>query len=400
MDSKIFPDLENRLLQISSRLQQQLSEHPSRDYQHFENLLKRRASLLIGARGVGKTTFLLKKSMNKNSFYMSMDNPMLSEVQFFDFADYLFQGGYDLLVLDEVHFLKNWSIQLKALYDSFPQKRIIATDSSSLVLRRGLGDLSRRFVVDYFPYLSFREYLLLSHNIELPVLNWLDLKQENFKPLLKALTKSGLSIPREFKKYLESGTRPFFVEGDYRQKTLNILEKIVHVDIPYFLPEIKERHLQLMKHVIGHLALSPIPTVNVDSFAKEWSVAKTTVYNLLELMHESGVLRIISEAGRKGQTKGKKIFFADPNMYSCLDGALGNLREAFFTMTVAESGLQVTCPKMDQDYDFLVDGVSFEIGGPSKKRKNANFVVRDTIDLPTPGVLPLWIFGFLPLIKK
>jgi predicted AAA+ superfamily ATPase len=330
-----------------------------------------------------------------NGFYISLDNPLLSEVSFYDFADFILQNGYDCLICDEVHFLKNWSSILKSIYDSHPNKKIIATDSSSLILRKGLGDLSRRFVTEKLKYVSFREYLFLKHQVLLEPVSWAELTHPLFYKKIPSLYKTNFNLQKEFKNYLAEGTRPIFLEGDHKQKTLNMIDKIIYSDIPYFLPEIKERHLQLLRHVIGHLALSPIPTLTIDSLAKNWAVSKTTVYNLLEIMNDSGILRIVAGKKQKTLSKGKKIFFSDPNLYSALEGNLGNVRESYFVMAIDKIDKNIICPDDDSEGDFIVDDLFFEVGGKNKSRKKSNFVVKDNIDAPTKGEIPIWILGFL-----
>ncbi len=378
---------------VSKRLQHSLGD-PVRLYAP-ESLRNRRASILVGPRGVGKTTYLLRTFKNENAFYLSLDNPLVAGINFYEFGDYLFRQGYDVLICDEVHYLNSWSLHLKALYDAHPKKKIIATDSSSLILRNGLGDLSRRFVLEKMGYLSFREYLYLKYEMLLPSISWNELTSEVSSTSLKKFTSTKINIQNEFNKYLKEGTRPYFLEGDYKERTMATVDKIIYNDIPFFLPEVKERHLQLMKNVIGYLATSPIPTLNIESLSNTWSVAKTTVYNLLEVMSQSGLIRIVAEQGRVGKTKGKKVFFADPTIYSVYDGDLGNTRESFVSLAADSAGLTFVCPKDDSLGDFIIDGKLFEVGGRSKKKKSAQFVIRDNIDFPTKGVIPMWMLGFL-----
>lgn len=47
----------------------------------------------------------------------------------------------------------------------------------------------------------------------------------------------------------------------------------------------------------------------------------------------------------------------------------------------------------DGDSDFKIGNVRIEVGGSQKPRKQADFVVRDDVDLPTPGMLPMWLLG-------
>jgi len=46
---------------------------------------------------------------------------------------------------------------VKNLYDSFPNKKIWLSDSNSVILRKTIADLSRRFVLIKLPVMSLRE---------------------------------------------------------------------------------------------------------------------------------------------------------------------------------------------------------------------------------------------------
>jgi len=43
-----------------------------------------------------------------------------------------------------------------------------------------------------------------------------------------------------YKKYKEQGTRPIYLEGSFKEKMKNIVEKTLYYDIPYFLKEVNE----------------------------------------------------------------------------------------------------------------------------------------------------------------
>jgi len=56
-----------------------------------------------------------------------------------------------------VHRYANWSIEIKNIYDNYPElKKIIFTGSSILELAKAPADLSRRAVMFEMPGLSFR----------------------------------------------------------------------------------------------------------------------------------------------------------------------------------------------------------------------------------------------------
>ncbi len=150
-----------------------------------------------------------------------------------------------------------------------------------------------------------------------------------------------------------------------------------------------------MNNVISHLLTSQIPTLNIESLANRWSISKPTVYNLLNVLESSYLITIVKKEGKTTEkTKGSKIFLSDPSTYSALQGLIGNQREAFFCMQIHNLKKKVFASKNDEDADFSVEGIKFEIGGAQKKSKKADLVLRDNYDGFHENVRPLWSLGF------
>ena len=58
--------------------------------------------------------------------------------------DELYEQGYKYFALDEVYKYSDWSIEIKNIYDSYPDVQLILTVSSALDIMAGTADLSRR----------------------------------------------------------------------------------------------------------------------------------------------------------------------------------------------------------------------------------------------------------------
>jgi len=217
------------------------------------NIDNTRGALVYGQRGVGKTTFLLDKIRNKNFLYFSADNPLVSSLPLYDFVQEIFKRGYEGIVIDEIHHSNSWSLNVKALFDDYPDKYIWISDSSNLMLKKSVADLSRRFVQYRIPMLSFREYVYL---ITGKLTNKIDIF--NFqKSFLSDISE--LNILKLFNDYLDFGIRPIFFEGEYCSRLKNLIEKSLYSDIPFYVKSIQDSHLRLMNAIIGHLLISPVP---------------------------------------------------------------------------------------------------------------------------------------------
>ena len=127
---------------------------------------------LLGARGVGKTTLVLqyiKENLNPNeALYVTAEDFHFTENRLLDLADMLVKMGGKRLFIDEIHKYKDWSKELKLIYDYHPDLKVVFTGSSVLDINKGVADLSRRAVMYHMYGLSFREYLHVFHGISAP----------------------------------------------------------------------------------------------------------------------------------------------------------------------------------------------------------------------------------------
>ena len=118
----------------------------------------------------------------------------------------------EILIIDEVHKYKNWSVELKNIYDGLPDMQIIFSASSALDIYRGEADLSRRVVSYILAGLSFREFLKFTNNTDFEIVSMVDIVQ-NHRSLSRMISDKLRPLPA-FRKYLEVGYLPIFIEGE------------------------------------------------------------------------------------------------------------------------------------------------------------------------------------------
>mgnify|MGYP004446805873 FL=1 len=386
----------NEILQnLIMAMQRRIAAMPKRlrlfttEYSESQSLP--RTLMLSGVRGCGKTTFLLHHSQDKRMIYFSADNPKLINEPLYDLVSDIFMRGYEGVIIDEVHFAANWSFHLKALSDDFPDKNIWVSDSSSLVLRNGGGDLSRRFVSIKMPMLSFREFLYLETGEKYPIYTLGD----NHLPVSPDATLLNL-----FQQYRAHGTRPFYQEGDFELRYMGILDKVIDKDIPFFVPSVNDNNLRVMRAIIGSLANASIPRLQVKSLCTDWCVGTDKLYQLIFVMEHIELLRVVRYPNdNKARSTGAKIFFSDPCAYSVLQANIGTEREAYIACCFKQAGYDVYAVKDETKGDFRVQrqGVEFtvEVGGKSKVPKSADYVLRDNTDYPAGNAIPLWLIGMM-----
>ena len=196
---------------------------------------------------------------------------------------------------------------------------------------------------------------------------------------------------------MEHGFRPFYRGniGDYQHKVMNTIEKTLTSDIPFLVPQVSENHFRFMSAVVGHLAVSNIPTLSINSLCKKWGLGKEKLYQLLNAMERSNVIRLVRKKNDIAvHSIGAKIFLYEPSVYSFFEAHIGNIRESFVAGISMESDRKVFASVDETGYDFLIDNFKVEVGGRKKNSKKADFVLRDDIDIPDGNVIPLWMLGF------
>ena len=379
-----------RLKSVQNRLMLDL---PERLRPFFKTIrTTNRAIIITGARGTGKTTFMLTQLQDKKYFYLSADHPIAATVPLYDLVEAIFLEGYEGVFIDEIHYAVEWSKHLKAIYDSFPGKIIWGSDSSSIVMRGGMADLSRRFVYTHIPLLSLREYIYLESGDQLEVINPY---HEDRKYVYQIIKK--INVLKWFRDYMEHGFRPFYTGNiaDYQDKIMNTIVKSMTADIPFLVPQLAENHFRFMNAVVGHLAVSSIPTLSINSLCKRWGIGKEKLYQLLSAMEQASVIRLIRKKNDISlHSIGAKIFLYDPSVYGFFGGNIGNIRESYAAGISMESKRKVFAADNEREYDFLIDQFKVEVGGKNKEPKRADFVLRDDVDIPDGNMIPLWMLGF------
>ena len=364
---------------------------------------KNRLIGILGARGVGKTTFLIQylKSLNlpfTQKLYISAD--MVSIDSLFDLA-YEFAGeDGKVLVIDEIHKYKNFEIELKKIYDVL-DLQVIFSGSSALKIDHSKADLSRRAIIYEVEGLSFREFLELNLGIKLPVFTLEEILKNHIDIAFELLEKFNLKL--NFKEYITQGYYPFYFENkeDYLLRLNETVNTVIEVDIPSIFP-IEYENIVNLKKLVTLICESHPFTINVKEILAKMNMGENYrgFYKFLYYLHKAKILRLIKQKTRGDNifTKPDKIYLNNSNLHYayCTHQEIGTIREAFFASML--SGKDVRIPKKG---DFLVDDkYIFEIGGKNKTKKQIknienSFVVKDDMEIGNKNIIPLWLFGFL-----
>lgn len=358
-----------------------------------------------GSRGVGKTTLILQYiklnfKPNDSVLYISLDNLYFFENKLYDLANDFYKKGGEFLAIDEVHRYPNWAIELKNIYDDFPELRVVFTGSSLLHLSKAKADLSRRAVMYNMPGLSFREYLNFETNYNFEAFNLEELLENHIDISIKV--KQKIKPLQYFKNYLDYGYYPFYLENkeSFHQKLSEIILTILEVDITQYAL-IQTSNIQALKKMLSVISKSVPFKPNMNSLSKVTGISLNTMKLYLKLLTNAELLQLlyVENKGINSLNKPEKVYLNNSNlMYNLsLDSNIGNIRETFFFNQISVNN-KVKASKIT---DFYVNEYYlFEIGGKNKTQNqikdiNNSYLVKDDIEIGSNNNIPLWLFGFL-----
>ncbi|MCR5379405.1 MAG: AAA family ATPase [Lentisphaeria bacterium] len=356
-----------------------------------------------GARGVGKTTMLLQhildnyKNLDK-TLYVSLDDLWFATHQLMDLVDWADRHGITRLYLDEVHRYKEWSENLKNIYDNYPDMHIVYTSSSLLAVDNAKVDLSRRQTLYMLYGFSFREYLAFENVINTTPVPIDVLLHDHVKYAMQITKK--IKIAPLFESYLDHGYYPFFREAgeDFQMRLREIISVVMDTDIPA-VENVSFDTLQKIKKLLmiisEHVPFEP----NMSELWKQLSTNNELGLRMLYALDKAQIVSLLTIKAKsyKYLYKPNKILLNNTNLMHALCPTVekGNERETFFLsqMVVAHD------VKLPQKGDFLVDDqYLFKVGGKGKtfdqiKDLPQSYLAVDDTEIGTANQIPLWLFG-------
>ncbi|MBQ3190062.1 MAG: ATP-binding protein [Bacteroides sp] len=349
-----------------------------------------------GPRGVGKTTLMLqhiKKEMNTaDVLYVNADDIYFSNHRLLDLAERLVQRGIHHLYIDEIHKYKDWSKELKLIYDYYSELKVVFSGSSVLDLNKGTSDLSRRAVIYHLYGLSFREYLSLYQGLDIPVFSLDEIVAGKPETI-------DISTPiRHFEEYLKRGYYPFAQDRGFEAKLRQIINLTLESDIPVFA-EMPASMGRKFKQLLAIIAESVPFKPNMSKLAEIIGTGRNQMPDYFQYIEDAGmIVQLRNETGGiRGLGKVDKVYLDNTNLIYSLaenEANIGNLRETFFL-----NQMRVNNPVISSSIsDFQIGERTFEIGGKNKGKKQIEsakegYIVKDQIEYSSGNILPLWWFG-------
>lgn len=363
---------------------------------------KHRLIGITGARGTGKTTLLLQhikeEKLGSTALYVSLDNIYFAQNTLVDLVHQFYLNGGTHLFLDEVHRYPDWAIEIKNLYDSYPDLHIVFTGSSILEIYKAQADLSRRSVMYTLHGLSFREFLYFEDIINLPPYSLADTLDKHTEIASDIITR--VKILPAFHNYLQYGYYPFYKEGQdaYHDRLSGIVNTILENDLPSVI-NLQHATILKIKRLLTQVASLVPYTPNINDLSALIETDRKSLLSYLQYLNRAELILQLYSGKRKLSelTKPSKLYMENTNLLFALshNTQSGTLRETFFANQLS-CGHELTIPA---EGDFMIDNTYiFEVGGKGKSFKQIrnlphSYVAYDDMEIGLGNKIPLWMFG-------
>lgn len=383
-----------------------------------EHHLQHRLSMIIGQRGVGKTTLIIQHLLNKANhdiashdiLYIPTDHFLLGNISLYEMAEQFCQHGGKFIAFDEIHKYEKWSIELKSIYDTYPELFVIASGSSALEIHKGSHDLTRRAAIYKIYGLSFREYLELHLSTPFPrypIEEIISSHESICHETIPLIESKGGRVLSLFKEYLKYGYYPYSIDIKNHNIYFMTLEQNFHsaieVDLASVYPSLTGASVRKLKQLLTFIASAAPFTPNLKKLKTLLDIGdERTLKSYFKYLEDAGLISLVMKASKKINKleTPKKIYLNNTNQLYAISPKLqnaGTVRELFF-LSMLSHLYDVTVPSHG---DFLVESTwGFEVGGKKKNvkqtlnEKNA-YLACDDIEIGSGYKIPLWLFGFV-----
>ncbi len=403
------------LFDLSAKMAIQKSR-PFKRYLLHDKPFRTPLTMLLGQRGVGKTTLIIQyllerfeSALSEEFLYVPMDHFIVGNRSMYEIAGEFESQGGRVICFDEIHKYPEWSKELKSANDSFPGLQIIASGSSALAVRQGSHDLSRRAIVLKLNALSFREWLCIR---ELGDFAAIDIEEtvKNHRALSASISEKmrnrGTTVLKEFTGYLKYGYYPYSLDHLDSPDLFHLtLEQSVHTtienDLPALVPSLTGASIGKIKKLLSIICGLVPYKPDLAGLKKSLDIGdERTLKSYLLHLERAGIIRTLHKEGKSLKTldKPEKLYLDNPNLMYALGGHVpdvGSMRETFFLSCFPDTDLVYPAKG-----DFRVGKYLFEVGGPNKDSRQIEsvpdaYLALDRIEIGHGRRIPLWLFGFL-----
>lgn len=372
-----------------------------------------------GARGVGKTDFLLARAREieaedkiareqvvtlprrgkvaepkRPCLYINLNELYFTQHTLIEFSGQFVKAGGRYLLIDNVFKNPNWSKELRKCHDKYRDLHIIFAASPVMRLIEDNRDLAPVVKMYNLRGFSFREYLNLQ-------------TRRNFRSYkLEEVLKNHASIAREicevihpldyFKDYLHHGYYPSYLENtNFDAELLKTINMMLEIDV-LMIRQIDVACLSKLRKLL-YIMLSSTPcSLNISSISDEIELSRATTMNYIKYLKDARLLNMLYMEGKSFPMKPVCVYTQNPNIVHLIPGRDVNMHDLYITYFYNTIH---NCHKVnatERNAMFVVDGkFYFDVKENAPERDCIRPTAIGNLEMGRGNNIPLWLLGFL-----
>jgi len=373
-----------------------------------------------GARGVGKTDFLLvrarelekeikskqqeeeltKPRKNKAKkevrpcLFVSMNDFFFTKNSLLDLAAAFVKLGGEYLFLDQLFKYPNWSRELRRCYTRFRKLHIIFCATPVMPIDEDNQDIKDIVVTYNLRGFSFREYLNLQTGLRFRSYT------------LEEIIQRHASISREicervrpldyFRNYIDHGYYPSYLESkSFEAELLKVMNSQLEVDV-LMIKQIDVACLHKLRKLLYILMEETPCALNVSSLSEQIGLSRATTMNYIKYLKDSRLINLLYLEGKNFPMKPSKVYMHNTNLMRMTFTRVQepiDLYETYF-YTAIHGGHKVNAT--ERSAMFIVDNkYYFDVREKASSRDTIRPTAVAEIELGRGNMIPLWLLGFL-----
>jgi len=372
-----------------------------------------------GARGVGKTDFLLARareieqqaaegtlfpptakrrrkdaSMGRICLYVNLNNFYFTEHSLLEFAGMFAKSGGRYLLLDQAFKYPNWSKELRKCHDKYKELHIVFSASPVMRLiedNRDLGGIVKMYNLRGF---SFREYLNLRTG-------------KHFRPFtLEQILKNHVSFSQDicarvnpldyFRDYLHHGYYPSFLEDtNFEEQLLKTMNMILEIDV-LLIKQIEVSNLAKLRKMLHQMLKDTPCALNISSLSDVIDTSRATTMNYIKYLQDARLLNLLYMEDKSFPMKPSRVYMQNTNlayMISTREPSDQDIYETYF-YNALHGGHKVNAT--ERSAMFVVDKrFYFDVLENLPTRDSIRPCAVGNLTVGRGNFIPLWLLGFL-----
>lgn len=323
-------------------------------YPLVQDVVTRRATILMGPRRVGKTVMmyhtiqrLIDEGVSaQNIIYISIETPIFNKIcleQLYNLACRILgksaTNDQIFVFYDEIQYLKEWEVELKSMVDTYRNAKFVASGSAAAELKKKSNESGAGRFTDFnLPPLTFYEYIHLRDYSRLLIPY--ELKTPSYRSTIYRSIDMQM-LNKLFIDYINYGGYPEVVFSDKIRENPeqfirhDIIDKVLLRDLPslYGITDVQE-----LNSLFTMIAYHSGDQFSYETLSKESGVKKETLKKYIGYLEAAFLIKVIrrtdDNAKRYIRETQFKIYLTNPSLRCALfqpitetDDEIGNMVE-------------------------------------------------------------------------